>query len=205
MNATTSSSASRTSAPAPADSRDGDRRAGTDERDVADFERALRQRSQLQDKGRKSGREGQADTETETPLREAPPPPTTLPAPFALALAQAQGQQAQVEAAPPTRGLVEQLPAALRAELSHPTLPSTPEAARAFEVSLREPLGGGLTLHAVAPVAGSRWTLSIGAHGLNQQELRRNLGRLEQRLRDKAVPLDALDLHTQPDPSDDLP
>ena len=195
MTSTTSSSTSRTSVPAPA-SRDANHRAAPDDRDVADFERALRQRSALQDKGRKPGREREA-TPAEEPPRDAalPPPPTALPAPFALALAQAQAQaQAPVDAAPPTRGLVEPPPAALRHELSLPAAPGGAEAARAFEISLREPLGGALTLHAVAPAAGARWALSIGAHGLNPQELRRNLGRLEERLRAKAVPHDALDL-----------
>jgi hypothetical protein len=207
MTSTASSSPSRTSAPSSTNTRDADRRAAPGERDVADFERALRQRSALQDKGRKLGREREAAPAEEPPRDAAlPPPPTALPAPFALALAQAQAQaQAPVDAAPPTRGLVEPPPAALRHELSLPAAPGGAEAARAFEISLREPLGGALTLHAVAPAAGARWALSIGAHGLNPQELRRNLGRLEERLRAKAVPHDALELHPYPDPTDDLP
>jgi hypothetical protein len=210
---TSSSSTSRTSAPAPASSRDADRRAAPDTRDVADFERALRQRSQLQGKERQPGRQAQAETETdldtEEPRNDAAPlasPAPALPAAFALALAQVQ-PQAPIEAAPSARGLVEPPPAALRSELSQPAGASGPEGARAFEVSLREPLGGGVTLHAVAPVAGARWALSIGANGLNPQELRRNLGRLEERLRAKALPHEALELlpHTHADQPDDQP
>lgn len=202
----TSSSPSRTSAPSSTDTREPERRAAPDDRDVADFERALRQRCALQDKGRKPGRDG-GSRETEEPPRDAAlsPPPATLPAPFALALAQVPAQ-APIEATPSARGLVEPPPAALRQELSAPAVPGGADAARAFEVSLREPMGQALTLHAVAPAAGARWALSIGAHGLNPQELRRNLGRLEERLRAKAVPYEALELHSHPDdPSDDLP
>lgn len=211
MNSTASSSTSRTSAPAPASSRDADRRAAPDNRDVADFERALRQRSQLQGKERQPGRQAETETDigTEEPRSEDAPlasPAPALPAAFALALAQAQ-PPAPIEAAPCARGLVEPPPAALRGELSQPAGASGPEGARAFEVSLREPLGGGVTLHAVAPVAGARWALSVGAHGLNPQELRRNLGRLEERLRDKALPHEALELlpHSHSDQPDDQP
>jgi hypothetical protein len=212
MTFTTSSSTSRSSAPAPASSRDADRRATPDNRDVADFERALRQRSQLQGKERQPGRQAETeadiDIDTQEPRCEAAPlaPPAGLPAAFALALAQAQ-PPAPIEAAPCARGLVEPPPAALRGELSQPAGASGPEGARAFEVSLREPLGGGVTLHAVAPVAGARWALSIGANGLNPQELRRNLGRLEERLRDKALPHEALELlpHAHSDQPDDQP
>lgn len=202
MNPTTTTP-SRPNSTAPAHPRDDDRRAAPDERSVADFERALQQRSKLQDKG---GRQDQsADTEPppEAPL---PSPPPALPAPFALVLAQAQAQAAPIEAPPPARGLVEPPPAALRADPAPPAA-SAPEAARAFEVSLREPLGGGVTLHAVAPAAGARWALSIGANGLNPQELRRNLGRLEERLRDKALPHEALELlpYAHSDQPDDQP
>lgn len=209
MNSTASSAPSRTSA--PASSRDADRRAPPDTRDVADFERALRQRSQLQGKERQPGRQAEAETDidTEEPHNDAAPlasPAPALPAAFALALAQVQ-PQAPIEAAPSARGLVEPPPAALRSELSQPAGASGPEGARAFEVSLREPLGGGVTLHAVAPVAGARWALSIGANGLNPQELRRNLGRLEERLRAKALPHEALELlpHSHSDQPDDQP
>ncbi|NML18517.1 hypothetical protein [Azohydromonas caseinilytica] len=195
MNSTTTTT-SRTSSAAPAHSRDDDRRAAPDKRSVADFERALRQRSKLQDQG---GRQDQAGDTEPPPLEAAlPAPPPSFPAPFALVLAQAQAQATPIEAPPPARGLVEPPPAALRAELSQPA-PGAADAARAFEVSLREPLGGGVTLHAVAPVAGAGWTLSVGAHGLNPQELRRNLGRLEERLRAKALPHEPLELHRHPD------
>lgn len=211
MNSTASSSCSRTNSSTPASSRDADRRAAPDTRDVADFERALRQRSQLQGKERQPGRQAQAETETDIDTEEprndaAPLASPALPAAFALALAQVQ-PQAPIEAAPSARGLVEPPPAALRSELSQPAGASGAEGARAFEVSLREPLGGGVTLHAVAPVAGARWALSIGANGLNPQELRRNLGRLEERLRAKALPHEALELlpHTHADQPDDQP
>ncbi|WP_298233880.1 hypothetical protein [uncultured Azohydromonas sp.] len=214
MNSTASASTSRTSAPAPAASRDGDRRAAPDNRDVADFERALRQRSQLQGKERQprhqteaeTGAKAETETDTQEPRCEAAPlaPPAGLPAAFALALAQAQ-PPAPIEATPGARGLVEPPPAALRSELSQPTGASGPEGARAFEVSLREPLGGGVTLHAVAPAAGARWALSVGANGLNPQELRRNLGRLEERLRAKALPHEALELLSHSDQPDDQP
>jgi hypothetical protein len=190
--ASTSSSSPTSRPSASREARDPERREGPrDERCVADFERALHRRSQSQERG---GGQSFGEREAEQPPSDAglPPPPMTLP--FALALAQVQ-PPAAIEAPPPTRGLVEPPPAALRAELSQPAGPAGTDAARAFEISLKEPLGAALTLHAVAPTAGTQWTLSIGAHGLNQQDLRRNLGRLEQRLRAKGVTHEPLELH----------
>jgi hypothetical protein len=189
---------SRPSASAPATARDDDRRAAPQERDVANFERALRQRSRPRDQDRDGGQDEGAREPKELPRDAAAPAPLSPPMPFALALAQAQAQAQPAEAAQAARGQVKEPPLATqRAELALLAPASTPEAARAFEVSLNGPLGaGGVTLHAVAPAAGAGWTLAIGAHGLNPQDLRRNLGRLEERLRAKALshePVDVLD------------
>jgi hypothetical protein len=192
---------SRASAPAPAAVRDDDHRAAPQERDVADFERALRQRSRPRDQDRDDGHDEGAREPKEPPRDAAAPPPPSPPMPFALALAQAQAQP--VEAAQAARGQVKEPPLATqRAELALSAPPSTPEAARAFEVSLSEPLGaGGVTLHAVAPAAGAGWALALGAHGLNPQDLRRNLGRLEERLRAKALSHEPVDLLDPLDPA----
>jgi hypothetical protein len=199
-------SSARSEAPAPASSRDDDRRAAPDDRQVANFERALRQRSRPQDKDQQRGGDGSDAEDTAAPGDAAlasMPPLGGLPLPFALALSQAQAQAQAMDIAPPTRGLVEPPPAALGGELTTPAeAMGTADAARAFEVSLREPLGAGVTLHAVAPAGGARWTLALGAQGLNPQELRRNLGRLEERLRAKGLSHEPLDLLEQPDASD---
>lgn len=208
MTSTTASSAS-SSACRPGTAREsrechdpGRREAPCDERSAADFERALRQRSQLGERGGSAPSFGDEDT-GQPPADAGQPPPPPLH-PFALVLAQVQ-PPAAIDAAPPARGLVEAPSATLRAQLAQSSAPApaAADAARAFEVSLKQPLGAALTLQAVAPAAGAPWALSIGAHGLNPQELRRNLGRLEERLRARGVSHEALTLHPPDTASND--
>lgn len=152
-------------------------RAGaTDERCVEDFARALRDKDDTQ----------AMPTACEaTPCAAATPlaaPPTPAKVPTLCAPLTAARSQTGIDAAP---GL---------AQLDLSTI-STPgsDAARAFEVSVNEPMGVSITLHAVQPVAATapgitaRWTLSIASSSLNLTALKHHSGRLDARLRSRAL------------------
>jgi hypothetical protein len=152
-------------------------RAGaTDERCVEDFARALRDKDDAQ--AMPTGCEATACA-TVAPL--AAPPPAAK-APTLCAPQMGPRSQTGIDA-----------PACL-AQLDLSTI-STPgsDAARAFEVSVNEPMGVSITLHAVQPVAATapgitaRWTLSIASSSLNLTVLKHHSGRLDARLRSRAL------------------
>jgi hypothetical protein len=66
--------------------------------------------------------------------------------------------------------------------------PVDPVAARRFDVMFNEPAGLSLSMRAVQPAADAgRWALSVSSDDLNPSVLMRNTGRLEERLRSRAL------------------
>jgi hypothetical protein len=163
-----------------------------DERSAEDFERALR------DKQKDTGDEPALLLPPPRPmpsLSSLPAPDAPEPAPAATPLAAGPLPMKPPELsiaplAPRGQPAVEAPTRPAQLDLS-PALAPGSDAARAFEVSVNEPLGVSLSLRAVQPVAQaggvSRWALSIGSTNLNPAALKRNTGRLEARLRSRAL------------------
>jgi len=152
------------------------RRPASDERCVEDFARALR------DKG---------DEQAMPATCEATPCVTATPLAMPPLDAKSPGLCAPV-VAPRSQTGIDAPPCPAQLDLSTISTPGS-DAARAFEVSVSEPMGVSIALRAVQPVAAAeagaaaRWTLSIASSSLNLAALKRHSGRLDARLRSRAV------------------
>jgi hypothetical protein len=179
---TTSSNAPRTERTPQAGKRDD----VDTTRCAADFERLLR--SKGRGPGAGDADDARRDDTPESPLANLLLPRADAPLPFA-APAAAQGQAAAVtpdQAAP--RAPME-IPLAARLDLAQAG-PADSQAGRSFEVSVNERMGMPLELRVVQPGAaepGGRWALSVASVHLNPAVLRRYSGRLDERLRTRAL------------------
>lgn len=97
-------------------------------------------------------------------------------------------------------------PAAAQLNLLATTSPATADTARAFEVSVKQPLGVGLELRATRPVqageshAGARWSLSISSTNLNPSVMRRYSTRLDERLSSRELPHEPVRIENDEEP-----
>jgi hypothetical protein len=152
------------------------RRPAGDERCVEDFARALRDK----------------DDALEMPTTcEAAPCVTATPLAMPALDAKSPGLCAPV-VAPRSQTAIDAAPCPAQLDLSAISTPGS-DAARAFEVSVSEPMGVSIALRAVQPAAAAqpnaaaRWTLSIASSSLNPAVLKRHSGRLDARLRSRAL------------------
>jgi len=171
------SSTTSTSAASSARSEPG--RNPRDDRQADDFARLLRHKE--------AGSEAECDDAPgEQPMAMAGNPQHAMQAPHCAAGPVAPA--AEVVAANPSQrtAAIEAMAAVQsRLELAGPV---DAAAARRFDVSLHEPAGLQLSMRIVQPVAeGGRWALSVSSTDLNPQLLRRNTGRLEERLRSRLL------------------
>lgn len=150
-----------------------------DDRQADDFARLLRQKQSGPDAERDEQPAEQMQAPAQNPLQHAHLPssaPGHVKPPAEVAAANPMQRAASIDALAAAQS---------RMELAAPV---DPAAARRFDVSIHEPAGLQLSMRVVQPAdGGGRWGLSISSADLNPQLLRRNTGRLEERLRSRSL------------------
>jgi hypothetical protein len=164
-----------------------------------DFARMLRE------KGGDAETDGFGDALPDAPpdrlLASLSPPPSPTHVPLATPAPLNAQPLAPTTPPPSTCGDRVDAIAALQARMD---LDASPGAAapRTFEVSMNERAGVPLALRVVQPAdAAGRWSLSIASPHMNQEALRRNTGRLDERLRSRSLSSDPVRIEHDDDDS----